>query len=117
VLCSNCSNHIEPVIALDIDGTLGDYHSHFLRFTAAYLGGDEPTLNLLRGSTPVYGGVEPFREYCCRTFDITVDVFRDIKLAYRQGAQKRSMPNLPGASVAYWQLHRSAEIWLTTTRP
>lgn len=119
MLCSNCSARVDPVIALDIDGTLGDYHSHFLRFASLYLGGTEDghLMNLLKGSVNTYGGVESFREYCSRAFGITTEQYRAIKLAYRQGAMKRSMPLLPDAVNVYWSLEQISEVWLTTTRP
>jgi len=113
MLCSNCSQVIRPVVALDIDGTLGDYHSHLLQFMRAYTG-----YGYLPGLRRPYSGKERFSEYCMEQFDIDLRTFRDIKLAYRQGAQKRSMPVKVGASNLTKQLVMDdAEIWITTTRP
>jgi hypothetical protein len=38
VLCTRCSSVVKPLVAVDIDGTLGDYHTHFLNFAREYLG-------------------------------------------------------------------------------
>lgn len=112
--CSSCSAHVMPVVALDIDGTLGDYHGHFMRFAVAYMG-----MMWVPGMEhDEYDGSEPHREYVCRELSITPREFRDIKLAYRQGAQKRSMPLYNGARELVWLVRRlGAEAWLTTTRP
>lgn len=110
--CSGCSLRVRPVVALDIDGTLGDYHSHFIEFAADWLGGRYVPRELL-----VYDGSEPFRDWFMRTFETDLSTFRSIKLAYRQGGLKRSMPPYPGAGELVALLRRHAEVWLTTTRP
>lgn len=110
MLCSDCGQEIRPVVAIDIDGTLGEYHAHLLRFMSDYLGQDSVKEQ--------YTGAEPFSEYCMRNFTIDLRTFRDIKLAYRQGAQKRSMPIKEGAYDLVADLNDAgAEIWITTTRP
>jgi hypothetical protein len=111
VRCTDCHRPVRPVVALDIDGTLGDYHGHFLRFVNAYLG--------LDGFVAVrYDGSVNFGDWVCDTFGVSRRTYRDIKLAYRQGAQKRSMPVFAGAwEVAYWSKLNGAEVWLTTSRP
>jgi hypothetical protein len=43
--------------------------------------------------------------------------FRDIKLAYRSGAQKRTMPVYAGASGLVAATREVAEVYITTTRP
>ncbi len=110
--CSVCSHVVRPLVAVDIDGTLGDYHGHFTKFAMAYLGvpDDEPI--------HPYNGRGTFRQWFCDTFEQDERTWRDIKLAYRQGAQKRSMPIRDGAATVC-KLIRSAgaELWLTTTRP
>lgn len=111
MLCSRCSAVVKPVVAVDIDGTLGDYHGHFLTFAQAYLG-------LRPVPMSRYGGAEPFRDWFCREFGTDVTTFRQIKLAYRQGGMKRTMPPEPGCSVLIHGLKTcGAEVWLTTTRP
>ena len=37
MLCTSCSAVIRPVVAFDLDGSLGDYHNHFLNFAEGYL--------------------------------------------------------------------------------
>lgn len=113
--CTNCSDHLQPVVAIDIDGTLGDYHGHFLRYACQYLGLELD--KLLELSLRMYDGGEPFREYCAREFNISDQQYRDIKLAYRQGAMKRSMPIMNGSAELCGRIRKRAELWLTTTRP
>lgn len=114
MLCTKCSEHLKPVVALDIDGTLGDYHLHFFRFADDYMGGSFVKPRLWKP----YGGIEKFSDYCMDIYDIDLRTYRDIKLAYRQGARKRSMPVLRGAvPLCHAVVHAGAELWLTTTRP
>lgn len=113
MLCSTCSRTVKPVVAVDIDGTLGDYHGHFLSFLEDYLGFTPP-------DWPVdnYIGNVPFKDWTMETFRLTEAQWKDVKLAYRQGAQKRSMPILEWAQaltgIVRWE---GAELWITTTRP
>lgn len=98
---------LRGVVGLDLDGTLGDYHGHFLKFAEGWLGRPMPdpaTINPgLRLSS--FMGV-PHEEY------------RKIKLAYRQGGMKRTMPVYPGAYDLTSYLHaHDVEIWICTTRP
>lgn len=111
--CTNCQAVIRPVVSVDIDGTLGDFHGHFLQFAAAYL-----QLHPNHWRDQPYRGRESFREWFCRTTRQDSNTWHDIKLAYRQGAQKRSMPAYPGATTMMRMLRAAgAEIWICTTRP
>lgn len=111
MLCSKCSDPVKPIVCIDIDGTMGDYHRHFLDFAATYLGYN----GVLRTT---YTGACEFKHWFCKAFDTDVRTFRDIKLAYRQGAQKRSMPVRPWARDTIKRLRDAgAEVWVTTTRP
>lgn len=111
--CSNCSEEVEPILALDIDGTLADYHYHFAKFAEAYVGLRESRL-----LPKDYTGTYPFREFVCMKLGITESTWRDIKLAYRQGAQKRSQPIRAGARAILRTAHKlDIEVWLCTTRP
>src|SRR5215472_3281640 len=107
--CSRCDEIIRPVVAVDIDGTLGDYHGHFLDFAEAWLGRD------LRRD---YQGKGGFRFWFTQYNYASTEEFRAIKLAYRQGGQKRSMPVYDGAVNLYHTIiDHDAELWFTTTRP
>lgn len=109
--CSRCSEIVKPVVAIDIDGTLGDYHRHFLWFADMYLGKNAK-------HSWLYSGNEPFSMWFVRTFDTTLDEYRQIKLAYRQAGMKRSMPIFDGARALCWSVRDAgAELWVTTTRP
>jgi hypothetical protein len=111
MLCEKCQTVIKPVVACDIDGTLGDYHRHLNDFAAKWLGIQD------FGLTPYRGG-EPHREWFCRNFEVDETTFRQIKLSYRQGGLKRWMPMWSDA-FDFCQSVRlaGAELWLTTTRP
>jgi len=94
-----------PVIGLDLDGTLGDFHRHFLTFAEGYL---------QRQVRWHWDGTEPF----WRMLGVSKRTYREVKLAYRQGGLKRSMPLIPGAKDLVNGLRREgAEVWLCTTRP
>jgi hypothetical protein len=107
--CTECNREVLPVVAIDIDGTTGMYHKHFLEFASAYLN------EHLAGD--FYTGDEPFKQWFCRKFDCSYDTWHDIKLAYRQGGMKRTMPVYPGAASLSRQIMHRAELWVTTTRP
>lgn len=105
MLCSKCQAPIRPVVVLDIDGTLGDYHGHFHAFAEAYMG--EP----LRGG---YNGSMELHDW----YYISLHLYREIKLAYRQGGLKRSMPCYADADILVRYLRSAGvEVWICTTRP
>lgn len=107
--CTECNKEIKPVVAIDIDGTIGMYHTHFLEFASGYLN---------QQVKDHYVGNQPFKEWFCANYRCTVDVWHDIKLAYRQGGMKRTMPVFPEArSLCENVRAQGAELWLTTTRP
>lgn len=95
-----------PVFGIDIDGTLGAYHEHFHAFASAWLGRDLPPVSGFReGSFAKYLG-------------LSKDTYRKIKLAYRRGGAKRSMPAFDGARDLTASLRqRGAVVVLCTTRP
>jgi len=101
------TNGTGPVVAVDIDGTLGDYHGHFLRFAQEWYGRPMPSPETINPGLPLHKFM--------RTSKAT---YRQCKLAYRQGGLERSMPAYPGASELTLHLRRSGvELWLCTTRP
>ena len=119
--CTECSRPVRPVVALDIDGSLGDYHGHFLEFLQGYLGGwpvSPPRPQFKADAPGGYDGSENFGDWICQMFEIDRRTYRDIKLAYRQGAQKRSLPVFPGAHELSVSAHDlGAEVWVATSRP
>lgn len=109
--CTNCQTKLKPVVAVDIDGTMGDYHTHFLNFACMYLGVENDHV-------PPYNGDMGFKVWFCKVFATDETTWNQIKLAYRQGAQKRSMPMYRNAADLVAAARREgAEVWLTTTRP
>jgi phosphoglycolate phosphatase-like HAD superfamily hydrolase len=98
----------KPVVALDIDGTLGDYHGHFIRFAEQWTGRAMPLPQDINPGIPLH-----------KHLRMSKATYRECKLAYRQGGMKRSMPMYPGASamVKYLRRHFGVEAWICTTRP
>lgn len=96
-----------PVVALDIDGSMAEYHSHFKWFAELYLG-RELTLDW-----------DPkFKGSFSRALHITKPTYREIKLAYRQGGMKRSLPARPYAAELTRLIRKAgAQVWICTTRP
>lgn len=99
-----------PVFALDIDGTLLDYHGHFVRFANMYFD--------ITCDPEGYDARQPFYKY----LGVSKAAYRRCKLAYRRGELKRSLPPLPAPYPAANVLTRTlrgwgAEVWLCTTRP
>jgi hypothetical protein len=101
---------VKPIVALDIDGTLVDYHEHFSAFAAQYFGTSR--------NTEQYDARMPFHKY----LGVSKVAYRRCKLAYRRGELKRSVPllppPLPQANALTATLRRwGVDIWLCTTRP
>lgn len=112
MLCSRCSSPVTPIVAVDIDGTLGDYHGHFLRFAERYLDRHQRPERLRYDCSISFG------EWFCSAYDTDITTFRNIKLAYRQGGMKRTMPGIEGmCQMADALRHLGVELWITTTRP
>lgn len=98
---------MKPVVALDIDGTLGDYHSHFLRFAQDWYGRPMPDPRDINPGMPLH-----------KFMGTSKSTYRACKLAYRQGGLERSMPAYAGASELTRAIRKAGgEIWLCTTRP
>jgi hypothetical protein len=97
-----------PVFGFDIDGTLGEYHKHFVNFANEWLG------CWPRRSYDMYDGSCSLAEF----MGVSKDTYRKMKLAYRRGGMKRSMPEdrmmIETANVLRQQ---GAEIIICTTRP
>ncbi|ABD58475.1 hypothetical protein SEA_CHILL_65 [Mycobacterium phage Chill] len=97
----------KPVVGLDIDGTLFDYHGHFLRFAEDWYGRPMPDPQDINPGLPLHKFM--------RTSKAT---YRQCKLAYRQGGLERSMPVYDGASELTRAIRRAGgEVWICTTRP
>lgn len=96
-----------PIVALDIDGTIGDYHGHFLRFAEGWIGRPMPDPSRINPGLSLHGFM-----------GVSKATYRQCKLAYRQGGLKRSMPVYAGADELSRSIrHAGAELWITTTRP
>lgn len=109
MLCSECGRGLRPVVSVDIDGVLGNYHKQFLSFSAIYL---NQMANLPYWLT--YDGSVPLADW----MGIPKPLYRQVKLSYRQGGTKRWMEpfkDAPGFMMLLRDL--DAEDWITTTRP
>lgn len=95
----------KPVVAVDVDGTIAQYHAHFIRFAQEWSGQIIPRN---------YDGSMPFNVWC----GMSKARYRQCKLAYRQGGLKRSMPTYPHARELTVGLRKAgAEVVICTTRP
>lgn len=96
-----------PVVALDIDGTLGDHHGHFIAFFEQWLGRELP------GAYENTGDV-PFWKY----LGVSRATYREAKLAFRQGGLKRSMPVYHHVEqLTKYIRSKGCQVWICTTRP
>jgi hypothetical protein len=98
-----------PVFGLDIDGTLLDYHGHFIAFARQYFG---------KEISSAYDARMPFHKH----IGVSKVMYRQCKLAYRRGELKRSLPLLPvpypNARTLTKTLRQwGCDVWLCTTRP
>ena len=100
-------NGLKPVVALDIDGTLSDYHGWFTRFAELWTGREMPSPHENTDGVPLY-----------KWLGMSKANYRQCKLAYRQGGMKRSMPCYAGASELTRAVRKAGcEVWICTTRP
>jgi hypothetical protein len=111
LLCSRCGERVKPIVAIDIDGTLADYHAHFTWFSGSFL--DKTLSPFLH-----YTGAEPYKSWWCNVMNADEATFHAVKLAYRQGGMKRTQPAFAGGRQLVEDLrNHGVEVWLTTTRP
>lgn len=100
-------NQNGPIVACDIDGTLGDYHTHFLNFAQEWYGRDMPDPKDINPGLPLH-----------KFMGTSKATYRQCKLAYRQGGLKRSIPAYDFASGVSREVRKAgAEFWICTTRP
>lgn len=98
---------VRPVVALDIDGTLGDYHLHFTRFAREWSGRPMPEPEDINPGISLHQHLGMSKSY-----------YRECKYAFRRGGLKRSMPVYPGSSeLTKYIRSTGTEVWITTTRP
>lgn len=98
---------LAPVVAIDCDGTLADYHAHFMWFAQLYLG-EQLALDWSRTPNGEFSDA----------LGLDKRVYQDIKLAYRQGGMKRCLPVFPGATDLVNSIReRGVAVWICTTRP
>lgn len=97
----------KPIVATDLDGTLGNWHAHFLEFAAHWTGKPMPPADEINPGLRLH-----------KFMGIRLAEYRACKLAFRQGGYKRWMPLYPGAAELNQSIRKAgAEHWITTTRP
>lgn len=98
---------LAPVVGLDVDGTLADYYEHMRWFAELYL----------QRPVSIDWGFAPTAEFS-DALQLDKKTYRDIKLAYRQGGMKRSIPVLDDRGAMVKAIRAAGiQVWITTTRP
>lgn len=98
---------LAPVVGLDVDGTLADYYEHMRWFAELYL----------QRPVSIDWGFAPTAEFS-DALQLDKKTYRDIKLAYRQGGMKRSIPILDDRGTMVKAIRAAGiQVWITTTRP
>lgn len=96
-----------PWFGIDIDGVFGRYHEHFLKCAEMFLQRPMPDPKFINPLLPLH-----------KHMGVPKATYRQIKMAYRQGRWKRSMPVDPYAREMTVRLRRAgARISVCTTRP
>jgi len=106
-LCSKCSAQVKPIVAIDLDGTLSEYHGAISKFACDYWDVRQPMV--------AWNGRGNMEDH----LGLTQAQYREAKLAYRQGGYKRTANWQPGAHefMSMLAFVEDIEIWITTTRP
>lgn len=95
-----------PIVASDLDGTLGDWHSHFIEFAANWTGKPMPSASVVHS--------RKLRHH----LGLSVREYRELKLAFRQGGLKRFMPVYAGVGRFSESVRLAGgQFWIATTRP
>lgn len=98
---------LAPVVGLDVDGTLADYYEHFRWFAELYL----------QRPVEIHWDFTDTMEFS-DALGIGKEQYRQIKLAYRQGGMKRSIPVFTDMGLAVKAIRAGGiQVWITTTRP
>lgn len=101
------NGHGIPILALDIDGSLANWHAHFLAFAEGWFGKPMPPADQINPGMRLH-----------KFMGVPLAQYRECKLAFRQGGLKRSMPVYPGAAELTRDVRKAgAEVWICTTRP
>lgn len=111
VLCSSCKRNVQPIVALDVDNTLGNWTGHFFDFLEKYRNVDQA--EVMRWAQ--YRGDQELSEF----LQMTKREYQDAKVAFRAGGFKRWMPLMGYPSHLPLLRHalNDCEVWITTTRP
>ena len=98
---------LAPVVGMDVDGTIADYYEHMRWFAELYL----------QRPVKIDWDFAPTAEFS-DALQLDKKTYRDIKLAYRQGGMKRSIPPLDNRCTMLKAFRAAGiQVWITTTRP
>lgn len=104
--CTECSAAVRPIVAVDIDGTLAEYHIRLAEFAWDY--------HDLPRKIELWDGRGNYEDW----LGMSQAQYREAKLAYRQGGYKRMALPYQHAFMFMQALDAlDVEIWITTTRP
>lgn len=109
---------LAPVVGLDIDGTLGDYHTHFYNFVRECYFPHELDRYQVRKPEWEYAEGE-FSE----ALGMSKENYRAAKLAYRLGGMKRCLPTFSAdlssdiMNVVQEIRASGVQVWICTQRP
>lgn len=110
--CDDCHQEISPVVLIDIDGTIANYHDSLSQFCLRYWNVWVP--RPIEELVCTWNGEGNFEDY----LGLTRAQYQEAKLAFRQGGHKRWMPVYYEAFDFIDKLERmGVNIWFTTTRP
>jgi hypothetical protein len=111
--CSECSHVVRPVVAVDVDGCISEYHNSLRDHCVRYWNLSPHPCEF--GS---WNGIGNFEDW----IGITNAQYREAKLAYRQGGYKRWSPVYEGldslvSMISHLKEQFLLEVWVTTQRP
>jgi hypothetical protein len=98
--CTGCSEVVKPIVVFDIDGTIADYHYQLQRFAVSYW-----ALASWKLET-AWAGDGDYEDF----LGINRDQYREMKLAFRQGGQKRMMPPIMDGIKLYRHVMNFIEV-------
>ena len=107
-----------PVIACDLDGTLGAYHEHFVRFLREIYFPYSFNNNKSVPDRPWWKN--EYNGEFSDALGLDKRTYRDAKLAFRQGGMKRCMPQLGKTDtkdIIQSIRDGGVQVWIATTRP
>ena len=114
--CTTCQQQIKPVLAVDIDGTVAEYHTALMMFLIRYFDFHESSIPSMMAENGLcsWDGFGDWEDW----LELDRKEYEEGKLAFRQGGNKRWMQVFVGAPELIRGAHAlGCEVYFTTTRP